>query len=213
MKKMVLVLTLAVFALTGSAFAQDPNYSNNIGLYLSPGGHADPTAVDGTGSCGTVGEDTPFTVFLVLSKLTNPEVYGWEVKIPFETLLKLGDVVYGQNINAGTRPDEYLVGLASPLLAADGAVAVAELQFMVNSFYNDISQPSFVFLEGVYFSLLPNGAPAYLEAPGSTGVELHPAFGDPFNPNDDVPQLIMNGDCLVVGVEDASFGSVKSLFR
>jgi hypothetical protein len=191
MKKMVLVFTMAVFALTGSAFAQDPAYSNNIGLFLTSDGHLDPTAVDGTGSCGTVGEDVPFTVFVVLSKLTNPEVYGWEVKIPFKNMLKVGDTIFGDNVNAASRPDEYLVGLASPL---------------------DASIPSFAYLEGVYFSLLPSGLPAYLEAPGSEGIAMFPTFGDPFSPGQP-PQLIMNGDCTAVGVEDTSFGSVKSLYR
>ncbi len=211
MKKIVLVLTLVAFALSGSAFAQDPNYADNIGLYLTPGGWADPGADDGSGSCGSVGEDELFTVFVVLSKLTNPEVYGWEVKISPLNMLFMGDNVYGDHINAGTRDFEYIVGLAHPLFAVDRAVAVAELTYSVNSFYNDISQPSYAFLEGIYFSLLPNGAPAYLEAPGSEGVELHPALGDPRNPF--LPQLIMNGDCNVVGTEESTGGGVKSLYR
>ena len=211
MKKMVLALTLVAFALSGSAFAQDPSYVNNIGLYLTPGGYADPGAGDGSGSCGSFAENEIFTVFVVLSKLTNPEVYGWEVKIIPENMLFMGDVLYGDNINAGTREFEYIVGLANPLFAVDGAVAVAELQFSVNSFYNDISQPSYAFMEGVYFSLLSSGLPAILEVPGSEGVALHHALGDPFN--DFHPQLIINGDCLVVGTEDTTWGGVKSLYR
>jgi hypothetical protein len=211
MKKMVLVLTLAAFALSGSAFAQDPSYINNIGTYLTPGGYAEPDAEDGTGSCGSVLEDTPFTVFVVLSKLTNVEVWGWEAKITYTNMLFLGADIYGDHINAGTREDEYLVGLANPLFAVDGAVAVAELQFMVNSFYNDVTQPSHAFIAGVYFSLLPSGAPAYLEASGSTGVGLSPALGNP-NTGDD-RQLVMNGDCVVVGLEDSSWGNLKSLYR
>ena len=214
MKKMVLVLTLAAFALSGSAFAQDPSYVNNIGMFLTPAGHLDPTNIDGTGSCGSVLEDTPFTAFVVLSKLTNPEVWGWEAKIYPDNMLELGVTVYGDHVDAGSRANEHIVGLATPLVAdGEGAVVVAEIQYLVNSFYNDISFPSYAFVEGVYFSLLDpiKGPPAYLEAPGSAGVALHGTLGDP--QQDGLPQLIMNGDCLGVGVEDASFGSVKSLYR
>jgi len=211
MKKMVLALTLVAFALSGSAFAQAPSYVNNIGLYLTPGGYADPGADDGSGSCGTFAENEVFSVYVVLSKLTNPEVYGWEVKISPLNMLFMGDDVYGDHVNAGTREYEYIVGLAGPTFAVDGAVVVAKLQYSVNSFYNDISQPSYAFIEGIYFSLLPTGFPAYLEMPGSEGVELHPALGDPLN--DFLPQLIINGDCLVVGTEASTWGGVKSLYR
>ena len=130
-------------------------------------------------------------------------------------MLHLGDVVYGDNVNAGTRPDEMIVGLAAPLFAVDGAVVVAEKQYMVNSFYNDVAQPSYIFVEGVYFSLINpiQGPPAYLEASGSTGLELHPAIGDPLGQAPGLAQLTMNGDCAPVAVEESSFGSVKSLFR
>jgi len=211
MKKMVLVLTLAAFALNGSAFAQDPINTDNIGLYLTPGGYADPSADDGTGSCGTFAENEIFTVFVVLSELTYDEVWAWEVKITPLNMLFLGDTVYGSHINAGTLENEYIVGLADPLFVVDGAVTVAEILYSVNSFYNDITQPSYAFLEGIEFSLLPSGAPAYLEAPGSTGIELHPAIGDPTNHY--LPQLIINGDCSVVGAEETTWGGVKSLYR
>ena len=97
----------------------------------------------------------------------------------------------------------------------DGAVVVAEFQYLVNSFYNDVSQPSYLFINGVYFSLIDpiEGPPAYLEAPGSAGVALHNALGDPLDQSGVIPQLTMNGDCWVVAVEESSFGSVKSLFR
>ena len=204
MKKMVLVLTLVAFALSGSAFAQDPGYRNNIGLQL----------VDGT-SCGTTGEDITFTAFVVLSKLDHPEVWGWEARISHDNFLRVGDTVYGDHVNAGSRPDEWIVGLAVPLFAVDEAVVVAELQYLVNSFYNDVTQPSNLFIDGVYFSLIDpiQGPPAYLEAFGGAGVALHNALGDPLDQSGVVPQLTMNGDCWVVGVEESSFGSVKSLFR
>ena len=201
MKKMVLVLTLAVFALTGAAFAQDPGnpYNNNIGIYLNPAA---------TGSCGAIGEDVQFNVFVILTELTNPEIYGWEAKFTFDNILKLGDTIYGDFINAGTRPGEYIVGLSSPLTAVNGNAIIAELTLMVSGFFNDVSQPSNVTIDGIYFSLLPNGQPAYLESPGSDGVALYQAVGGAGE-----AQLSMNGDCTPVGVEEDSWGSVKSLFR
>ena len=208
MKKMVLVFTLAAFALSGSAFAQDPTYFDNIGLYLTPGGYADPFNVDGSGSCGNTTIDTPFTAYVVLSRLTNPEVWAWEAKIIPSNMLLLQTTINGDNINAGSRPNEYIVGLSAPLFAVDNAVVVAEMTFMINSFYNDFSQPGYVFVEGIYFSTLPSGLPAYLEASGSAGVELHTALGDPGN-----PQLTINGDCVGVGVEASSWGNLKSLYR
>ena len=214
MKKMVLVLTLAAFALSGSAFAQDPNYFNNIGLYLTPGGYVDPGAEDGTGSCGVIPEDVSFTAFVVLSRLTNPEVWGWEASFTPDNMLSLGGAFYGEGLNIG-EGGEFIVALNEPLLAVDGAVAVAELSYVVNSYFNDITQPSYAFINGVYFSTIDpvGGPPAVLVAPSPDAVviELHNAIGDPFN--GDLPQLIMNGDCDVVGVEDSSWGSVKSLFR
>ena len=213
LKKMGLVLVLAAFALSGSAFAQDPLDFNYIGLFLTPAGYLDPIAHDGSGSCGAVLEDSPFTAFVVLSKLTNPQVWGWEAKIYPDNMLELGVTVYGNHVDAGSRPNEHIVGLATPLNAVNGAVVVAEIQYLVSSLSNDINFPSYAVVEGVYFSLIDpiQGFPAYLEAPGSPGVALHGTLGHPSQ--DGLPQLIMNGDCLGVGVEDASFGSVKSLYR
>jgi len=201
MKKIVILLSMAVLVLGGSAFAQDPGnpFNNNIGIYLNPAA---------TGNCGTIGEDVQFTVFVILTQLTNPEVYGWEAKFTFENILKLGDTVLGEHINAGTRPGEFIIGLSSPMSAVNGNIIVAEFNLMVSGYFNDVSQPSNVYIDGIYFSLLPNGQPAYLEAPGSNGVALYQAvagLGD--------AQLSMNGDCVVVGVEETTWGGVKSLYR
>lgn len=214
MKKMVLVLTLAAFALSGSAFAQDPNYQNNIGLYLTPGGYLDPGADDGTGSCGMAEVDLPFTAYVVFSELTNGEVWGWEAKFTPDNMYFLSTNHYGNGFNAATREFEVIVGLAEPLMADGGAVVVAELSLMVNGFFHDPSQPSLMFIEGVYYSTIDpvSGPPAVLVAPGGPALQLNNALGDPLNGND-VPQLIINGDCDVVSVEDSSWGSLKSLYR
>ena len=194
MKKMVLVFALAAIALTSvSAFAQiDPAYQNNIGIYLDETGDT---------NCAILPLDTPTPAYLVLSKLTATEVLGWEAKLTYANLFVLGFADRGQAIDVGSRPGEHVVGYAAPLPAVGDAVVVADLTIMVNN-----ADPAYAFAGEIYFSLLENGLPAYIDG-ASAGYSLHPAFG---NTND--PILVVNGDCAVA-VEDASFGSVKSLFR
>ncbi len=198
MRKLVIVCLLATFALGGSALAQDPEnpFANNIGIYLNE---------SATGSCGQIDANVPFTVFVILNKLTYGEVWGWEARFTFENILQIGENVFGDHVNAGTRDGEYIVGLASPLMAMNSSVIVAEFDLMVNDFFNDVNMPSNVFVDGIYFSLLPNGQPAYLEAPGSTGVSLYQAI--------EGPQLSMNCDCAPVATEASSWGNLKSLYR
>jgi len=182
MKKIVLVLTLAACALSGSAFAQDPGDMdlNNIGIYLNEAG---------IGNGGAIDADIRFTVFVVLTRLTNTEVWGWEAKFVYENILSLGVTPYGEHIDAGMRDGESIVGLAEPLMAMGGTVVVAEMHLMVNGAMNDVTQPSNVYIEGTHIALLPSGQPAYLDASGSDGVALWQAINGP-----ETPQLSMNGD-------------------
>ncbi|MDX2472477.1 MAG: hypothetical protein QNL91_02110 [Candidatus Krumholzibacteria bacterium] len=195
MKKMVYVIALAAIALTSvSAFAQiDPAYQNDIGIYLDESG-------DTAWACLPL--NTPTDAYLVLSRLTATEVLGWEARISFTNMTVLAFADRGQAIDIGTRPDEHVVGFAAPLPTVDGVVVVADLQIMVIN--ND---PAYAFADEIYFSLLENGLPAYIDG-ASAGYSLHPVFGGV-----DDPIFIINEDCGPVAVEDASFGSVKSLFR
>lgn len=201
MKKIVLVLTLAACVLSGSAFANDPGDMdrNNIGIYLNQAG---------IGNCGAIDANIPFTVFVVLTRLSNPEVWGWESKFVFENILSLGVTPNGEYIDAGTRDGEHIVGLSMPLMAMNQTVVVAEMDLMVSGALNDVTQPSNVYIEGIYFSLLDNGQPAYLDVSGSNGVALWQAISGP-----ETPQLSMNGDCVPVAVEASSWGNLKSLYR
>ena len=201
MKKIVLVLTLAACVLSGSAFANDPGDMdrNNIGIYLNEAG---------IGNCGAIDANIPFTVFVVLTRLSNPEVWGWESKFVFENILSLGVTPNGEHIDAGTRDGEHIVGLSMPLMAMNQTVVVAEMDLMVSGALNDVTQPSNVYIEGIYFSLLDNGQPAYLDFSGSPGVALWQAISGP-----ETPQLSMNGDCVPVAVEASSWGNLKSLYR
>ena len=193
MKKLVLIFALAAIALSGSAFAQDPAYRDNIGIYLDEAG---------TNNCGPLALNTPTPAYLVLTQLTASEVLAWEAKVTFENIFVLAFADRGQAIDVGSRPDEHVVGYASALPVVGGACVVADLTIMVTN-----ANPGLVFMDEIYFSLLENGLPAYLDG-DSNGYALYPALG---TVND--PVFVVNGDCGSVAVEDASFGSVKSLFR
>jgi len=199
MKKMVLVIVLAAIALSGSAFAQDPAYLDNIGIYM------DEAA---TVSCGVlpVGEHP---AYLVLTKLTNNEVLGWEAKLTFDNLYLTGMAHRGQAVDVAQRENEHMVGFADPLPAVNGSVILADLTILVLN-----GDPGMAFADEVYFSLLENGLPAYLDG-ANEGHALHQA--NAYNPgwsgSIGVPIFVTNGDCITVANEEVSFGSVKSLFR
>jgi hypothetical protein len=200
MKRIVLAIMM-VALVTGSSFAQDPDnpFNNNIGIYLNEAA---------TGSCGAIGEDIPFTAYVILTRLTNPEVWGWEAKFVYENILSLGLTVYGDHINAGTRPGEAIVGYSDPQIPVNGNLVVAAMDLLVSGFFNDVSQPSNVYIEGIYFNLLPNGQPAYLAQSGGGGVALWQAIG-----GEDEAQLSMNCGCAPVATEESTWGTVKSLYR
>jgi hypothetical protein len=200
MKRIVLAI-LMIALMSGSAFAQDPDnpFNNNIGIYLNAAA---------TGSCGAIGEDIPFTAYVILTRLTNPEVWGWEAKFVYDNILSLGVNVYGDHINAGTRPGEQIVGYSNPMVAVNGNLVVAEMDLIVSGFFNDVSLESNVFIEGIFFNLLPNEQPAYLSASGGGGVALWQAIGG----NEDA-QLSMNCGCAPVATEESTWGTLKSLYR
>ncbi len=200
MKKLVLVIALAAIALSGSAFAQDPAYFDNIGVYM------DEAA---TNSCVTLPAGA-YNTYLVLTKLTQNEVLGWECKLSVENMFLTSFTLRGQGLDVGTREDEHIVGLSDPLPAVNGQLVIADLQFLISN----SGAPSYAFIDEIYFSLLENGLPAYLNG-ASDGFPLHQA--NAYNPgwtgSVGVPVFIANGDCNTVANEELSFGSVKSLFR
>jgi hypothetical protein len=193
MKKMVLVLTLAVFALSGSSFAQDPNYFNNIGIYLDEGAES---------FCAETIAPGPVPAYLVLTRLSADLITGFECKIENVGGFLVNFAPRGQHIDAGSKPGEHIVGINDPgLPVVDGTCVVADMEILILD-----ENPVFVFIGGVYFSSLANGAPAMI-ADGVI-IEAHPSLGTAKD-----PVLILNSPCEAVAVEDASWGSVKSLYR
>jgi hypothetical protein len=200
MKKLVLVLTLAAFALTGAAFAQDPAYRDNIGVYADEGA---------TELCANVGPDTPITLYVVLTKLTSSAVLGYEAKLVFNNLTELSYTDRFQNIDAATRPGEHIVGYPGPVPADGDAIVLADLQVMVGSFFNDPAAPSSINIENVYFHLLKTAAPAYLDASGE-GARLYPSTIDG---HEGGAVFFLNNGCAPVATDQDTWGGVKSLYR
>lgn len=194
MKKMVLALTLAALALSGTAFATV--WEDNVGMYFDEGA---------TVYCDAL----PFgfyNAFVVLTNLTSPTIGGWEAKITMNGGGQITEVApRGLPINAATRQDEYIIGLGEPLLAVAGRCVVADISFVVAN----AAVPTYGFIGPVYYDSLENGLPAYLDGADSGLIKpLLPRIGEVTD-----PQFIVNGDCGPVANEEASFGAVKSLFR
>jgi hypothetical protein len=200
MKKLVLVLTLAAFALTGAAFAQDPAWQDNIGVYADEGA---------TEVCANVGPDTPLNLYVVLTKLTTPAILGYEAKLVFNNMLELGYTDRFQSIDAATRPGEHIVGFPGPVPATGDAIVLADLQVMVSGFFNDPAAPSSINIENVYFHLLKDPAPAYLDVNGE-GVRAHPSTIDG---HEGGAVFFLNNGCAPVATDQDTWGGVKSLYR
>jgi hypothetical protein len=203
MKKLVIVLTLAVFALAGAASAQDPNpgYYDNIGVYTDEG------CVRNDFCLREYFEVTP--VYVVLTELTSPEVFGWEAKFTFENMAHGNMNIFGDAIDAATREGEHIVGLATPLIANDGTVVVASVEIWLRQGTDDMSDPSYIYVDGVYFGALPGGIPTYLPAPEAPAY-LHQATSEG---HEGGPVFFLNAWCGPVAVEQDTWGGVKSLYR
>jgi hypothetical protein len=207
MKKLVVLLLASLIA--SSAFAvMDPD-PNGIGIYF------DLTADD---NCKMVGASMPFNAYLILTNTDAPTVSAYEVGylnvVPagMESLLfRLSSliangVVSGLDLGNSSNilDGDHIVGLAAPLVSGPATVLHA-WQYMLLSptvtmemFISSASQSS---IEGIYPVILNAETSTLFQAYHSTGIA------------GDMPVATVNLEPCVVGVENASFGSVKSLFR
>ncbi len=105
MKKLALALCFVMLTVAGSASALQ--WENNIGLYFDEAG---------ANFCDVlpIGYHVG-AAHLVLTNLTVDTVGGWEAKVTSDNVLIGAFTLRGDAINAATRPDEYIVGLGSPL--------------------------------------------------------------------------------------------------
>ncbi len=200
MKKIAFALLLTLFV-AGNAFAQlDPD-ADGIGIYFDP--------------CACVNcLDLPAGENLGYVVITHPSsamgVGGWEAEITntgpgVVTQMEL----LGDAIDVGTRPNEYIVGLGTPLTNpyTFPAVVVA----IVHLFIMDVDSPIEFFIDGVYFHSIPdNTQPAYLDGGDYDNIiPLQQIQGSA-----ELPVAIINGDCSgVVATSNESFDSLKALYR
>lgn len=211
MKKLVFALVvlsvLAPFA--GFAWPTDPN---EIGLYTEPNGY---------GATGTYNVGVPVNVYLVLTKPTNLEV--WEpisTLAVFETQLNfnpiggvvlLADALPEPAINfgdAGHINDGYLEYIVGAYFPYSWPVTDESIVLITFTFINTNSGAVEITLGPVSYPTIPGqmvfGTRDY-EAP------FHFEFMYPISGSYDTPVFLFNGEA--VAVENASFGSVKALYR
>ena len=205
MKKLVVLLLASLVAM--SAFAVIDEDPNSMGIYF------DRTADN---NCLTTPSSVPFFTYLILTNPTpqavNAYELGLDIVVPagmegmfFQLASNVADgVVSGIDVGVnGALGGDYIVGLAGPIPAQPATIlhswqhmllAVIPVEYYIGS----SSVPS-----------IPGDYPVAQDADGSVLFQCGQSTGGP-----DVPVAVVNGaGPCPVGVEETSFGSVKSLFR
>ena len=194
MKK--LLVTLAIVCLAGTAFAQVDPDPNGIGVFFD---------TEGTVYCHEFigGAVTAYVI------ITNPSqdagIGGYEFHVT--AALPAGNYDTGWTLPAGalnvSAAPDFVVGMGSPLPYAP-AVVVAQWGLLM-------------FAAGcMEFYVGP------ADTPSMPGV---PLYADGLNPGLLVPLQVSSGsaelpvaqlncgECIVIGAEDATFGSVKAMYK
>ncbi len=199
-----LLVVFGVCLLSTSAYAVlDPD-PDVLGVYFDL--TADQNSIE-------VGENTPFNVYFVITNPSADFVHGWEFGYEFvsavpDMLVRLEErLYYGEDglgpVNLGTSWDltsgDYIVGLSSPLPGQPATVCM-RWQCMLTA-----PTTIEIFLGPSGIESINDGMPAY--EIGGTILPLGLSTGGPETAVATINAL------APVGVESASFGSVKSLFR
>ncbi|MEN8005497.1 MAG: hypothetical protein ABFS42_00670 [Candidatus Krumholzibacteriota bacterium] len=203
MKKMVILALVSLVAT--SAFAVlDPD-DNMMGVYFD-------TIAES--NCLTTPASVPFNAYIILTNTTAPSINAYElgldVVVPagmegmiFRLASNIADLVVA-GVDVGTNGPlggDFIVGLAAPLPAQE-AVILHSFQYMLLAV-----MPVEIFIGASSAPSIPGDFPVVQNAVGSILMQVGQSTGGP-----DVAVATINTGC-VVGVEEASFGSVKSLFR
>jgi hypothetical protein len=203
MKKLV-VLLLASLVATSAFAVLDPD-PDMMGIYFD---------TNADNNCLTSPSGVPFSAYLILTNTTAPAINAYElgltVVVPAgleASLFRLSSTIANgaiSGVDVGTNGPlggDFIVGLAGPL-PAQPALILHAFQYLpfapmsIEFFLGASSAPS-----------IPGDFPVVQNANGSILMQVGQSTGGPDN-----AVATVNTGC-VVGVEEASFGSVKSLFR
>ena len=203
MRRIALVIVLALLAGSASAQTWVPWSQNNIGVYEDPDYPYLSYCAYGTGTV---------TVHLMGTNLTAASVGGFECKITLDgPAYGPLNITYPTNaLNLNNRENEYSVGYGDPVPCnADGNVVFMTFDLFVT----DATTPVNVYLSPIYYHSLPQEVCAYLDGSDNDIIlPLYNSTGDPRVQGEIFPVFTLNSDC-VVPAEQTSWGDVKSLFR
>ncbi len=203
MKKLVVLLLVSLMAT--SAFATIDPDPNMIGIYFD---------MNADVNCTAAAASTPFFAYVFVTNVSHDQVYGVEYGYRVETvpagqdamLFRLAEILPAGALNVGNSTDkmvgDYIMGFATPVPGAGANVLVATWQYMLLA-----PMGLDMHIGPAVVESIPDGLPS-LEI-GGVIVPLGVSTGDP---SLGIPAATVNGDCPVA-IENASFGSVKSLFR
>ena len=208
-----LAVILSVFSLLSVNIAlAEPTHNNEVGLYTND---------DGTGATGTYVMNAPVDVYLVLTRPTDVEngdapytfIRAFELTLAFDpvpnnNLLLVDSVLPPGNVDIGLRKDidggflDFTVGLATDTslpVTNESAVLVTLTFINFNTGMTAIS------LEPTTSTSIP-GQMDYI---GEVVTDIRVMYS--MGGSHEAPVFMFNDEAVVV--EDASFGSVKALYR
>ena len=205
MKKLV-VLLLASLVATSAFAVIDPD-PNMMGIYFDR--NADENCFNGPSS-------VPFFTYLILTNPTpqavNAYELGVEIVVPagmegmlFQLASNIADnAVPGIDVGVnGPLGGDYIVGLGSPIPAMPATILHSWQHMQLAVF------PMEFYLGAASIPSIAGDYPVVQDADGSVLFQCGQSTGGP-----EFPVAVVNGTGpCPVGVEEASFGSVKSLFR
>ncbi len=152
-------------------------------------------------------ENVPFSAYVVLTEPTNPLIWGFEFGYTIEvgdpaTMFRLQNVLPPEAVDIGDNTNllqgDYVVGLATPLLAQQ-AVVLVSWQFMMTA-----PQVAYLSLGPSNIPSLPYDLPAYEIGGTIVAMELAAScWGTEVRVNEHCP----------LPVENQAFGAVKALYR
>ena len=201
MKKWLMLLMASLVA-TSAIAVIDPD-PDMMGIYFD---------LDANDNCLTIGTNTPFFAYLILTNTTAPAINAYElgldIVIPdglenmFFRLYSAPndpDICFGGN--PGPLGGDYIVGLPVPF-PAEPAIILHIWIYMLLA-----PMPVEMYIHSASTPSIPGDFPVVQNAEGNILMQVGLSTGGP-----DIPVATVNTDC-VVGVEEVSFGSLKALFR